>query len=515
MNMQLRKIKSRWVIRSTLCFWIAFLAARAVAVPALPAQPHPVHPRIAVLPLAHADGHPAEPELGFGLAAEVTHWLFYVPGIVVRPVSTIADSERAPEDSERLASELDVDHLLTGIVRVSANHYDVEYHLRRLPGGAAIVSERISVSRKEVPQLATRIAGRVFEALPVEKGSARSFLKRRASASPSLYFAFLKILASTPKTAEEKEQRLRELEAVAAQTDYSPVIALLGRLYLDRAGEIGGWGPYYRLSEKTLKRAFDRDPDFPPARELLASLFAKRGRSEQTLALMQEGLARHPTYPGFHKTLGYVQRYGGLMDESIAAYRRTQELDGSLANLVSTQDQITKSFIYQGDYARALVSHQEMLAVLERMHREPIEKQVFYEGIIHLYAGEKARAIECFQRAAKLEPDSVWTAFGLAYRGMAEGNRDRVTDIVDQLERRVVVDGERHYRLVHFCTFLERKEAALEHLQTAIEGGFFNSPYIRNDPFTDSLHDHPRFKELLQTAEERHRAFRTLLSEPR
>ena len=83
---------------------------------------------------------------------------------------------------------------------------------------------------------------------------------------------------------------------------------------------------------------------------------------------------------------------------------------------------------------------------------------------------------------------------------------------VDLSEQRVVVDGDRHYRLVHFCSFLERREAALEHLQIAIESGFFNSPYIRKDPFTVSLHDHPRFKELLQTAEARHLEFRELLT---
>jgi tetratricopeptide (TPR) repeat protein len=262
-----------------------------------------------------------------------------------------------------------------------------------------------------------------------------------------------------------------------------------------------------------LKKAFDLDPDFPLARELLASLFAKRGRSEQTVALMQKGLVRHPTYPGFHKTLGYVLRYGGLMDESIAAYHRTQELDGSLASLVSTQDQITKSFIYKGDYARALASHHEMLAILDRMHREPNEKQVFYEGVIHLYAGDKTQAIECFQRAAKLRPESVWTTFGHAYRGIAEEDRSSVTNIMERLERRIVVDGERHYRLVHFSAYLGWADTALEHLQKSIESGFFNAPYIRRDPFTASLHSHPRFKELLQTAEARHLAFRKLLTQ--
>jgi tetratricopeptide (TPR) repeat protein/TolB-like protein len=497
----------------TLYFWTAVLTVGTGGAPALPAQSHLVLPRIAVLPLEHAVGNAAAPDLGFGLAAEVTHWLFYVPGIVVRPMNASADSGREPEDLERLARELDVNYLLTGTLRGSATHYEVEYRLHRWTGGAEVIPVRVSVPAEELSHLPFRTAEAVVETLPIQKDSVKSRFFKGMLPSSSSYLVFLKALSSTPKTDEEKEQRLRALETVAQQSDYPPMVALLGRLYLDRAGEIGGRGPYYPLAEETLKRAFELDPDFPPARELLASLFAKRGRSERTVALMQEGLVGHPTYPGFHKTLGYVLRYGGLMDESIGAYRRAQELDGSLTNLVSTQDQITKSFIYRGDYEKALASHRKMLKTLERMRRGPNEKQIFYKGVIHLYAGEKAQAVECFQRAAHLEPHSVWTTFGQAYQGMADGDRERVTDIMERLEQRIVVDGERHYRLVHFCAFLGRKDAALEHLQTSIKSGFFNSPYIRNDPLLASLQDLPRFGELLRTAEERHLAFRELILE--
>ena len=91
--------------------------------------------------------------------------------------------------------------------------------------------------------------------------------------------------------------------------------------------------------------AFDLDSGYPPARAKLASLFAKLGRSEASVALLTTGLTTHPDYPAFHETLGYVLRYAGLMEASMDSYRRGQELDASLDNRVSTQDQITKSLI--------------------------------------------------------------------------------------------------------------------------------------------------------------------------
>ncbi len=102
--------------------------------------------------------------------------------------------------------------------------------------------------------------------------------------------------------------------------------------------------------------------------------------------------------------------------------------------------------------------------------------------------------------------------FGQAYEGMATGDRDRVTEILDRLEQRVVVDGERHYRLVHFAAFLEQPERTVEHLEAAIKGGFFNAPYIAIDPMTASLQSLPQFQELLEEAEERHGAFRKLMN---
>jgi tetratricopeptide (TPR) repeat protein len=291
-------------------------------------------------------------------------------------------------------------------------------------------------------------------------------------------------------------------------------LTLLGRLYLDRAGEVGGRGLEYDLAEKMLEKALALAPDSPPTRHLLSSLCAKRGRPERTVTLIREGLAAHPFYAGFHTTLGYVLRYAGLMNESMAAYRRAQQLDAGLESLVSTQGQITKSLIYQGDYANAAVSHRQMLEHLARIQRAPNEKQVFYEGVIHLYAGDRTRAIECFRAATAIDPDSVWTVFGRAYQAMLQNDRGRVADIVEGLEQRVVVDGERRYRLVHFCAFLGRRDAALEHLKTAIEGGFFNAPYIGEDPLLDSLRAHPRFARLLEKAKARQSAFRRLLAGP-
>jgi len=292
---------------------------------------------------------------------------------------------------------------------------------------------------------------------------------------------------------------------------YPPAILELGRAYLDLAGKSAGTAPYYDQAEDTLRRAFQLDPHYPPGRALLASYLAKRGRSEESATLLQEGLVSHPGFAGFHDQLGYVLRYAGLMEASMASYRRAQQLDGSLENLVATQDQITKSLIYIGKYREALSSHEQMEAFLKRLGRTPDEKEWFYRGVIHLYAGERNQAMDAFRRGEALDSASVWTTFGRAYAGIVQEDRSAVAKVLDELEEHVVVDGERHYRLVHFASFIEEPERALKHLAASIGGGFFNAPYIAGDPLTTSLRSDRDFPRLLKEAEKRHDAFKAIV----
>ena len=288
----------------------------------------------------------------------------------------------------------------------------------------------------------------------------------------------------------------------------------VGRAYLDLAGRSPGTEAYYDCAEQILRRAVQLDARYPPSRQLLASYSAKHGQSEQSVTLLQEGLTTHPNDPGYYDQLGYVLRYAGLMETSLENYKRSQALDNSLENLVSSQHQITKSLIYLGQYQDAMSSHLRMESFMNRAGSTPDEKEWFYKGVIHLYAGERDQAVEAFRRGEALDATSVWTTFGQGYVGIATGDHAQAAKVLETLERLVVVDGERHYRLVHFACFLGEYDRALAHLATSIRGGFFNAPYIATDPLTTPLRAQPRFAELLGEAEKRHTAFRLLVSSP-
>jgi hypothetical protein len=58
-----------------------------------------------------------------------------------------------------------------------------------------------------------------------------------------------------------------------------------------------------------------------------------------------------------------------------------------------------------------------------------------------------------------------------------------------------VVDGERHYRLVHFSAYLGDADRIVQHLRASVDGGFFNAPYIERDLLLDGVRDAPGFDD--------------------
>lgn len=276
-----------------------------------------------------------------------------------------------------------------------------------------------------------------------------------------------------------------------------------------QAAERSGRAEDYAAAEVELSRANAALPDQPEVVRDLASVYGRVGRLEEAATLLTAALARHPDDAALHDKLGYVLRYAGLPEASVRAYRRAEALDPSAENRIGAQGQIAKALIYQGDLAGARAAHDEIERLLRQTAREPDEKMLFYRGVEQVYAGRAAAAARLFDAAAAVDPDSLWTAFGQAYKAGVTGDRAGLLARARRLERENVADGERRYRLVHFFALAHEPDRALRHLGAAIDAGFFNYPYIRDDRLLGALRAEPGYAPLLERARRRHLAFKT------
>lgn len=68
----------------------------------------------------------------------------------------------------------------------------------------------------------------------------------------------------------------------------------------------------------------------------LADAYRKAGQPDRALAVLEEGLRRHPDYPSGHIVQARALRDLGRIDETLESFRRVLELDG--ANLVAIRE---------------------------------------------------------------------------------------------------------------------------------------------------------------------------------
>lgn len=228
------------------------------------------------------------------------------------------------------------------------------------------------------------------------------------------------------------------------------------------------------------------------------------GNTEAGIGTIRRALAKQSDAAPLHARLGYLYRYAGLTDRSIAEYRRAAALDASPANRIAAHDQIAKALIHAGDYARA-AREQRAADKIRRAALQPVDEKVhLYHGIASLFAGRNAAAIHAFDAAEATGRETVWSEFARAYRLVAKGDAAGAKAAADTLARRNdVADGERHYRLAHLYAFAGDQPRAMRALDTAFAAGFFNPAALDKDPLLAPLRGTAPFAATLDRARAR------------
>lgn len=466
--------------------------------------------KLAILPL-HCVRMDSESEfLGFAITDQIIEKLFYIKGVVVRPSDAVRKYGSSKFDLQEVARELDVEYIITGNHQKKGDRFQIDVQLHYIPDKEVIWEHSLEVRNTDIYTVPNSICKKIIKGLklPLSLEENRRLMKD-IPGDPLAYDHYLRGIAIKPSKAADWAYRIQFLKkSIELDPTFAPVFADLGYAYLQYAGKIGGRGGYYESAERTLHSALRLNGELPLGLKFLSSLYTKTGKSEESVELLQNALNVNPNIPAFYSGLGYNFRYAGLMDESIKLYELSQRLDSSFQNLVSAQSQITKSFIYQKKYKTALASHEKMMHYLRQNQKPADEKKLFYGGVIYLYSEKIERAVALFDSAFDVDKSSIWSTFGQAYKEASLGNNERVLEIVKRLEERNIVDGERRYRLVHFYALIGKKEDALRNLKKSIESGFFNFPYISDDPFLDNIRGTKEFKNLLAQAKRRHQAFK-------
>ncbi len=317
-------------------------------------------------------------------------------------------------------------------------------------------------------------------------------------------------------TAADINVKIQLLQrSVELDSRYAPAWAYLGaryRLYANQAGNREG---YQERSEKALLKALSINNEQLFALTELAIGYAEVGKAEEAIGLLRKAKRVNPRFQNLYYALGYLYRYAGSPDLSISAYERAQEIDSNLSNLANTQNQITKAFIYKGDYAAAVASAEKVV----RYRRQADDKsslqlqELFYLGMAHYYSKDSSQAFQVFDSCWAIEKNNTWSLFGQAYKAGAQRDKKRLLELIKKLEEREIVDAEMYYRLAHFYCLADQPEKALKSLKVSTSGGFFSYPYISTDPLLEKIRGTKEFQLILKDVKKRHEDFKQRFGE--
>ena len=128
----------------------------------------------------------------------------------------------------------------------------------------------------------------------------------------------LKVYA-TPQNTPQHDAAINTLKK---QLETNPTNArthyLLGTIYDDKGDTV--------LAVASFKACLEIDPDFHPARETLLQVYQRTGLSQHAVELLEETLKQMPS-PNDYNTIGVMYYRTGEIDQSIAAFRKSLEMN--------------------------------------------------------------------------------------------------------------------------------------------------------------------------------------------
>jgi serine/threonine protein kinase len=441
---------------------------------------------IAVLPLQNLNGDFSVDYLRFALADEVANVLTYSRTLDVRPSSITRKYVSADLDPQKVGHELKVANVLTGHFIKQGTHLLVTLEAIQTGTDRVLWQTNLNGSTQDLIALQQALAKQVRTGLLPMLGAAGGFLE--TSTRPSnqeAYDLYLRSVAAAHDPNPNREA-IRSLEsAVQLDPNYAPAWAEAGQRYYYDATYSNGGEPMFQHSNAALERALALDPNLIAAGSQLIVNRVDRGELGKAYVAAGDLVKRRPENAQAHFTLGYVQRYAGMLEES------ARQCDTALT-LAPGNYQFRScawAFMELGQFDRAYDFIQ--LDAGSEWANYATPSLLLREGRL-----PQARdAVKRMSNAPHYHRDLMEAILGL-----------RPSSELDRMAHEAETGGpsdpdpENSYYLGANFAYAGKKDAAFHMLKTAIEQNYCAYSNLLSDPLLRGLHSDRQFDELLTAA---------------
>jgi adenylate cyclase len=439
---------------------------------AAPDKPAPLF-TICVLPFTNMSGDSEQEYFSDGITEDVITDLSKVSALAIISRNSAFRYKGTHVDIPKLASELNVSHVLEGSVRKAGGRVRISAQLIDAKTNNHIWAERYDRDSSDIFALQDEISEAIVKALslrllPKEKKA----IERRGTDNAEAHNLYL-MARQTYVTGQEFDARSAEAivrlctRTVEIDPNYAQAWALLALGHMKLRDARQGYADEGMVAAE---RALALDPDLAEAHAVKAQLLLADGDAEAAAREVAIAFKLNPESYEVNRAAGRLNYQLRRYEDAVRFYEKAAGLMEADLNSASM---LISTYTALGDDAGV---HRAAELALKRA-----ESVLAHDQNNSMVAG--------------------YSAYALAALGHSERAKAR-------MERALLIDPENFNMRYNFgcalCTFLADKEAALEMLAPVfVRATDSFLPYAKADPDLELLRDDPRFQAMIADAEAR------------
>ena len=449
------------------------------------------HTRVIVLPFRMLRRDDDLDFLSYSLPDAIVGSLAGISSLVVRSSLTASQYASGPIDLARVATEQDVNAIVSGTILASAGRLRVSAQLSEMPSATVKWSHSTETSLDDIFGVQDELTRKIVRSLsgPMTDSDSRA-LRKDAPRSALAYEFFLRANQQAHLPAGWLVARDLYQRSIDEDPNFAPAWARLGRMlwliakYTDESGD--NWSE----AKETLGKALELNPDLSLAHRYYAEIEIEGEQTLDSLKRLREGVRARPNDSELRLALAKALRYTGLLQESLAEFDRVSELDPHMITSVA------HTWFMMGDYERAYAA---------------VQRDIFYMGPLALaMLGREQEAARQLHETLRGDPDPQYRAYHVALLGTIEKDPSAAMPGIEKIVAHNR-DPEAWFYQARSLARLGEREKALALLER-VSRSFFPVYAFEHDPWLEPLRDSPRFAEILRGAKQRHEQARAVWS---
>jgi len=449
---------------------------------------------VAVMPFVNEGGNPDAEYLSDGMTETLINSLSQIPSLSVKARSSVFRYKGKDVDPKQVASELNVQAILTGRLVQRGDQLTLSVELIDGQTENTIWGNKYERKSSDLVSLQSEVARDLSNKLKAKlSGSDIAKVEKNYTADPEAYQLYLKgkFYWNNRTGAALKQAADFYQQAIAKDPNYALAYSGLAETYvLFSSYGVASAPDSMPQAKAAAMRALEIDEQLAEAHTALGFYLSNyewdREGSEKEY---RRAIELRPNYATAHHWLGADLGNVKRFDEGIAELQRAEELD-PLSSIIGTN---------LGDNFRLARRYDDAIAQCKKVITRSPNFSYAHLALSRAYGlkGMYPEALAEMQKTLELDPDSSdrgWMGFLMARAGMRDEAQSMLNELKQEASRRYIPNDS----IAVICLALGNKQEALDYLEKHMVDRAETASIYAVDPDLDELRTEPRFKAMLK-----------------